>query len=188
MKKQHESLGVLVIIVSFMVLALFLPRSMNAGELEPIAPPGPTMKTLDEIPPTWSQILDSSDRFEVVFNYAAVLDKETGLVWSRNARHYPSAVKWEIAISNARRIAINDRNGWRLPTIEELASLLDLQEVPPLPLPCPFYNVGMDRYYWTSTVSESDSGRAWAVNMSNGAIVHLSKFESCYIWQVRSGN
>lgn len=43
-----------------------------------------TMKTLDQIPPTWSHTMPAAQRFEVVFDGEAVLDKETGLVWEQS--------------------------------------------------------------------------------------------------------
>ena len=83
--KKKKLMVVLVIFMAFIATALFLPNNLRCGSLEPTAPPGPTMKTLDEIPPTWSQILPASERFVLVMGDEAVLDKETGLVWAKNA-------------------------------------------------------------------------------------------------------
>ena len=66
------------------------------------------MKTLDEIPGSWSRNLPANDgapgedppagcnssRFQCVFENNAALDRETGLVWER----FPSGpVNWEVA-------------------------------------------------------------------------------------------
>src|SRR5687768_10756564 len=38
---------------------------------------------VNRLPPAWSEILPPATRFSLVLNNAAVLDRETGLVWER---------------------------------------------------------------------------------------------------------
>lgn len=187
MRTQQKSILFLAIVTAFMAAALFLPGVVSAGDLEPSAAPGPTMKTLDEIPPTWSQKLPASERFELVFDDAAVLDKETGLVWAKDANIAGETKTWLNAILYCRRLNIADRKGWRLPTVEELASLLDMSQssAPYLPSGHPFENVQSS--YMSSTQYEVGSESAWNVNMNNGHVFSSLKLADCSVWPVRGG-
>jgi len=192
MTKQQKSILVLAIITVFVSAAFLLPKLIGAGELEPSAPPGPTMKTLDEIPPTWSQILPASERFVPVLNYEAVLDKETGLVWAADANLFGKKT-WDDAIYYcADQVDLGGRKGWRLPTREELASLLDVSETEPaLPLGYDSYfsNVQLD-FYWSSTPRHGfeETPRAWYVNMGSSSVNNTWQDYLLYVWPVRGGN
>lgn len=189
MRTHQKSMLVLAMITALMATALFLPGLVSAGDLEPSGPPGSTMKTLDEIPPTWSQILPASERFELVMEGEAVLDKETGLVWAKDANLAAGGRNWQGAMSHCHQnVSIADRKGWRLPTIEELSSLVDTtQEDPALPSGYPFVNVQSSGSYWSSTTYESGTGDAWAVSMSDGVVYTVVKSEFKYLWPVRGG-
>ena len=104
----------------FVVLASFFGSAAAQGVLPLTGPYYPT--------PAWDQTLASSTRFLILiggFSNQAVLDRETGLVWQRSPDTAPTT--W----LNARKGCINksvgavQRKGWRLPSINELASLLD---------------------------------------------------------------
>jgi hypothetical protein len=188
MKKQQKLL-VLAIITAFIATALFLPGLVSAGDLEPDAAPGPTMKTLDEIPPTWSQKLPASERFELVLDDEAVLDKETGLVWAKNANIAAATKTWQQAMSYCRNISIANRKGWRLPTAEELASLVDITQLfPALPIGHPFDQVESLYYYWSSSTYAGDTLYAWYVGMCDGGVYYGGKGSVLYVWPVRSDN
>ena len=75
--------------------------------------------------PSWDQQLPASTRFIVLTNWgnAAVLDRETGLVWEQS----PSTLggSWYTASANCILSETGGRTGWRLPSIQELMSLVD---------------------------------------------------------------
>src|ERR1051326_807678 len=144
---MRSNLMPLLASVRAIVALLVLIWVAQAGSLQPTAPPGPTMKTLDQIPPTWSQILPAGQRFQLVMGGQAVLDKETGLVWEQS----PSSVAvpwylqtWPLITNTSAPTAcllknVGSRMGWRVPAAQELATLLDItQNNPALPLGHPF--------------------------------------------------
>jgi hypothetical protein len=119
-----------------------------------------------------------------------VLDKETGLVWTRNAN--PIGEKnWLDANTLCREFVSGDRAGWRLPSVEELSSLIGPQQLnPALPSGHPFINVqyGSGVYaYWSSTNSENPSSSAWFVNLGDGKAGLAIKSILGYVWPVRGG-
>ena len=119
-----------------------------------------------------------------------VLDKETGLVWERTPDTKTSAWK-HISQGHCLCLQKANRQGFRLPTIEELASLIDYNNLPALPTGHPF-NVIPDRLYWSKT-SVSDGGDiAWYVNFSdahNRFVYGLFKddLDQASGWCVRGG-
>ena len=137
--------------------------------------------------PTWSQILPAAERFKIVMNNdEAVLDRETGLVWEKS----PDTTErtWTSACSHCYQRQVGGRKGWRLPTIEELASLVDTsQSNPALPEGHPFTNVQWD-YYWSSSTYAGDTSHAWSVNFGSGFVYNCyGKSNDNYVWCVRGG-
>jgi hypothetical protein len=88
-----------------------------------------------------------------------VWDKETGLIWPRNANLMGAAMNWLDANTTCRTQVLALRTGWRLSTVEELSSLIDHRATnPALPQGQPFVSVQASTNvwaYWTSTNHEN---------------------------------
>lgn len=81
----------------------------------------------------------------------AVMDNETSLIWERSPDHSQTR-NWQDAIQYCYSKTIGDRNGWRLPTVEELLSLIDAcQSKPALPLNNALINI--TTYYCITSAS-----------------------------------
>jgi len=139
------------------------------------------------IPPAWYQKLAASDRFQLVLDDAAVLDKETGLVWEKSPD--TTTRTWVYAIVYAYPKEVGGRKGWRLLTIEELASLVDtsVSGSPKLPSGHPFANV-QSNDYWSSTTDVGTASNAWVVGFGYGRVISLVKSGNYYVWCVRGGH
>jgi hypothetical protein len=141
------------------------------------------------VTPSWDQKLPSASRFIILSDWdnAAILDKETGLVWQRS----PStiAVTWVQASNYCTNLVVSNRFAWHLPTIQELGSLVDrsVTSSPKLPSGHPFMNV-RSSYYWSATTSASISSSAWVEEFTYGGGVPVDKLNSSFVWCVRGGN
>src|SRR5262245_27831874 len=73
--------------------------------------------------PSWDQTLPAATRFIVLSNFGgqAVLDRETGLVCEQSPA--TDTRNWTDASVSCVQKTVGNRKGWRLPTIQDLASL-----------------------------------------------------------------
>ena len=136
---------------------------------------------------TWDKQINGKGRFKVLsqFGNAAVLDKETGRVWEQSPS--TSTPNWSGALAHCYQLEVGGRKGWRLPTIEELASLVDTsQPAPTLPAGHPFSNV-QSSDYWSAT-TDASGPFAWDVDFVDGHVSSGDKsFAFFFVWCVRGG-
>ena len=187
-------------IAAVMIAAL----AVTASPVSAVTSNGPYYPT-----PSWDQQLTCASaancpRFVVLSNWidlahpsggAAVLDRESGLVWERS----PSTLQqtWENAQVSCNLNRVGNRLGWRLPTVQELASLVDpTQSNPALPAGHPFSNVQFSgsppfSYYWSATsgAGSLNNSNAWMVLFyDQGGVTDDAKTLFHFVWCVRGGH
>jgi len=104
--------------------------------------------------PKASRFIDNGD--------GTVTDKETNLVWMKEDDGKER--KWEEAKQYCEKLG----NGWRLPTIKELISIIDYERHDPAI--DPIFTNTKSSYYWSSTPHASYSDVAWGVYFGNGGV------------------
>jgi len=185
------------IVIVAMLLSLFFVATPSNGEMK-ITPDSVSFSDnsvqTTASAPTWHQKLPALERFQLVLGYdaipvkiyPAVLDKETGLVWQRSAND--TQMTWPEACGYCYELSLSHRKGWRLPTAEELASLVDAsQTLPALPEGHPFINVKLSDY-WSRSTREGFPDSAWVVEFSYGTVTYRLKDSSRYVLCVRGGH
>ena len=152
-----------------------------------------------DCPDAWSKTL-TTDRFELVLpteanpGGEAVLDHETCLVWEQSPN--TTTRSWPFALTHCYRSEVGGRGGWRMPTIEELASLKDTVNTnPALPSGHPFDTTAVQfdpsSRYWSATSSATSTGveseNAYNMRFNSGNVGINAKAGSIFVWCVRSG-
>lgn len=140
-------------------------------------------------PPGWDKVIPSgASRFRVLaqFGGAAVLDKETGLVWERTPSS--ATTSWANAQNICSGTSTGGRRGWRLPTIWELMTLSDPStDNPSLAPGHPFQGISIDDNYWSSTADPGDATRALRERFGTGGggVIIGAKSDLARRWCVR---
>ena len=94
---------------------------------------------------------------------------------------------WLDTQRSCNRKTVGNRKGWRLPTTQELASLVDpTQSNPALPAGHPFSNV-QSSFYWSATTLATNSSEAWDVTFDRGGVSDGDKGNGVFFWCVRGG-
>lgn len=130
--------------------------------------------------PSWDQKLvctapANCPRFVVLSNWssAAVLDRETGLVWEREPGVFPFELpqSWAATFSGCFQKSTGGRKGWRMPTMEELSSLVD-PSTGTLPAGHPFINVqtGLFQVYWSASRFPGAPQLAFVIGFAPGGV------------------
>ena len=182
-----------VISVAFL---LFLNVISVNGETigETYTPPPPDKSKLLPANDGGSDGCDSS-RFACAMGGDAVIDKQTGLTWARDSELLEKPLPWQEAVAFCEAAEIGGQTGWRLPTRDEIITLLDTsQSRPALPEGHPFTKLKeipsgeFVATFWTGTEPENDKDKAYAFTITVGRIFDSHKMFDYKIWPVKENN
>ena len=131
-------------------------------------------------------------RYQLLNGDTEVKDTQTGLIWQRcslgqtwsgtSCTGTATTYNW----TNALQTAKNMGNGWRVPNIKELDSLIEQACYSPSINETYFPNTA-NSYYWSSSPVASSSHKAWFIGFSFGDAADYPKNDSYYVRLVRSG-
>lgn len=138
---------------------------------------------------SWDTKITGANRFVVLvpFASAAVLDKETGIVWERSPAQ--TNFTWATAQNRCNRLVIGGRMGWRLPTIQELTSVLSVGAPGGLEPRNPFNPINpISATIWSGTTSASNPAQAWVFGLSgNATFLDKTRLDGCWCVRFRQG-
>jgi hypothetical protein len=98
-------------------------------------------------------------------NNGTVTDKVTGLMWQQGAS--ATGVTWSAALNTyCPTLTLADYRDWRLPSVVELISIVDVQQIPTLDSRY-FLNTPTD-YLWSSSPRAGSPSHAWTVSSFTG--------------------
>jgi hypothetical protein len=97
-------------------------------------------------------------------------DNYTGLIWQRNG-NASGLISWDQAVTYCSTLTLGG-NTWRLPSVRELATLVDEARVAPAinrtMFPNTQYGARSNNWYWASHHSRGSTTYAWGLNFDDG--------------------
>ena len=111
-----------------------------------------------------------------------VTDTETRLMWQQDT--CPNKMSWDDAIKYCENLELAGHKDWRLPTVEELISLIDFNKYRPA-IDTVYFPCTMSSNYWSSTTYAIYTVIAWLVYFLNGYVANYDKSIAYYVRAVR---
>jgi hypothetical protein len=128
--------------------------------------------------PIGSQLIDNKD--------GTVTDTSTGVMWQQATA--PGTYTWGEALSYCENLVLpsGGYSDWRLPTIKELHSIVDLMRAKPA-IDITYFPGAVSDNYWSSTTYVQSPGKAAAIDFTDGHGDDYNKTSTFYVRAVRAG-
>jgi hypothetical protein len=120
----------------------------------------------------------------VINSDETVTDVSTGLMWQKTS--FDLKMNWQMALSNCESLSFAGYNDWRLPTKEELRSIVDHDNYKPA-INRQIFSDTLSAFYWSSMSHALNTGFAWGVYFYHGDDYFHAKNLSYYVRAVRGG-
>ncbi|MCP4296723.1 MAG: DUF1566 domain-containing protein, partial [Proteobacteria bacterium] len=105
----------------------------------------------------------------------------TGLMWQQTT----TLANWEDALSYCENLSLANSNNWRLPSLNELQTIVDYGSYSPS-IDTSYFPDTNSSYYWSSTTYPPNPTVAWTTIFADGIVEGALKSSSYYIRCVRS--
>ena len=126
-----------------------------------------------------------NDRFIVNADQETVIDTDTNLMWQYCSMgqsgvycEQGDATKYSYQSANslAQDITTANLSDWRLPTVKELNSIVDVRCYAPS-IASNVFPATPEQYVWSSDIFIADLSKAWAVNFESGedGVAHINQ-------------
>lgn len=106
------------------------------------------------------------------------------LMWQDDEDAKTVQKKWDDAQRYCNNLQLLGFNDWRLPTIQELESIVDRSRKPAIKEE---FKSTSSNFYWSATADEHYKYDAWIVGFFDGGVSNSSKYYDYYVRCVRVG-
>ncbi len=102
-----------------------------------------------------------------------VKDERNSIYWQDTQVSKVSSEDWDDAVLYCDKLVLHSMDKWRLPTFEELLSIVDYSRSDPAIHP--FFTSVTEGSYWTSTDFSPTTSRAWTIDFRAGKTYYSYK-------------
>ena len=110
-----------------------------------------------------------------------VSDSRTGLMWQQDSA---GSMAWAEAVAYCSRLSLAGYDDWRLPSLDELKSIVNGDFSDPA-IDTTFFPDTKSDHYWSSAKSDFQSNQAWHLDFARGHAYEGFTLQQYYVRAVR---